>query len=121
MAVRYYLGVDQGTTGTTALLLDENLAVRGRGYRELRQYYPRPGWVEHDPVEIWESVLDAARQAMEQAGTRADEISCVGLDHQGETCLIWDKKQENQSIRPLYGRTAEPRKMRTGWRKNMEQ
>lgn len=98
LAVRYYLGVDQGTTGTTALLLDENLAVRGRGYRELRQYYPRPGWVEHDPVEIWKSVLDAARQAMEQAGARADEISCVGLDHQGETCLIWDKK----TGKPVY-------------------
>lgn len=52
LAVCYCLGVDHGTTGTTALLLDKNLPVRGRGHWELRQYYPRPGWMEHDPVEI---------------------------------------------------------------------
>ena len=98
MAKRYYLGIDQGTTGTTALLLDEGLSVRGRGYQELRQYYPRPGWVEHDPVEIWQSVLTAVKQAMAQAGAAAEEISCVGLDHQGETCLIWDRR----SGKPVY-------------------
>lgn len=98
MAKQYYLGIDQGTTGTTALLLDEEFAVCGRGYQELRQYYPRPGWVEHDPIEIWESVLTAVKQAMTQAGIQAKEIHCVGLDHQGETCLIWDPR----SGKPVY-------------------
>ena len=54
------LAVDQGTTGTTCLALDDDLRVTGRGYRELPQHFPRPGWVEHDPFEIWDSVVAAA-------------------------------------------------------------
>ena len=56
---RVILAVDQGTTGTTCLLVDEELNVRGRGYAELPQHFPRPGWVEHDPEEIWQSVQRA--------------------------------------------------------------
>ena len=55
------LAIDQGTTGTTCLLVDEELNIRGRGYAELPQHYPQPGWVEHDPEEIWQSVLAARR------------------------------------------------------------
>ena len=53
------LAIDQGTTGTTCLVVDDELRPVGRGYREIRQHFPRPGWVEHDPEEIWESVLSA--------------------------------------------------------------
>ena len=62
------LAIDQGTTGTTCLVVDEDLRVLGRGYRELPQHFPRPGWVEHDPEEIWQSVLDSAADAIEAAG-----------------------------------------------------
>ncbi len=87
----YYLGLDQGTTGVTALLFDEHWRPAARGYRELRQIYPRPGWVEHDAVDIWQSVCAAVAQAMEMAGAAPADIRCIGLDHEGESVVMWDK------------------------------
>ena len=92
MEKRYYLGIDQGTTGTTVLLTDERFRVVGRGYREHRQYYPQPGWVEHDPEEIWQAVLSATAQALQAADVQPEALRCIGLDNQGETCLIWDRR-----------------------------
>lgn len=89
---KYYLGIDQGTTGTTALILDENWQVRGRGYKKHKQIYPKPGWVEHDPEEIFQAVLDVSKMAVQQAGIRFEEITAMGLDHQGETCAVWNVK-----------------------------
>jgi len=67
------LAIDQGTTGTTCLVVDDDLHVHRRGYAELAQHFPRPGWVEHDPGEIWQSVLDAATQAgLDGVGPRCD-------------------------------------------------
>jgi glycerol kinase len=63
------LAIDQGTTGTTCLLVDDELTIRGRGYAELPQHFPRSGWVEHDPEEIWQSVLAAAEQALVEEPT----------------------------------------------------
>ena len=60
---RYVVAIDQGTTGSTVLVFDEKLALRGRGYREFQQHYPEPGWVEHEPEEIWQSVLGALADA----------------------------------------------------------
>ena len=60
----YILSIDQGTTGSTVVVLDEDARVRGRGYREFPQHFPRPGWVEHDVDEIWASVLDALADAV---------------------------------------------------------
>ena len=62
------VAIDQGTTGTTVLVLDEQAQVRGRGYREFTQYFPRPGWVEHDPQEIWSVTSDVVEQALADAG-----------------------------------------------------
>ena len=73
------LGIDQGTTGTTCLVLDESLRTRGRGYREVAQRYPRPGWVEQDPNELWESVLGAANDALEAAGIGANDLGALGI------------------------------------------
>ena len=64
MKKKYYIGLDQGTTGTTTLLLDEEWNVVARGYKEHTQYYPKPGWVEHDADEIWASMLGVAVEAM---------------------------------------------------------
>src|SRR6185436_1982563 len=90
MAARgWVLAIDQGTTGTTALLIDRAGAAGARGYAELPQHFPRPGWVEHDPAEIWESVLAAVRQALR--GRRASDIVAIGLTNQRETTLLWER------------------------------
>jgi glycerol kinase len=78
------LAVDQGTTGTTCLALDDELHVTGRGYRELPQHFPRPGWVEHDAEEIWQSVVDAAADA----GGAPDTVA---ITNQRETTILWER------------------------------
>ena len=88
---KYYMGIDQGTTGTTVLILDEEWNQLSRGYKEHTQYYPKPGWVEHDPLEIWERVTEAVAMAVEKANVKnMDDIVCLGLDNQGETVVLWD-------------------------------
>ena len=84
------LAIDQGTTGTTALLLDARGHVRARGYAELPQHFPRPGWVEHDGEEIWRSVAAAVKQALRAGG--AGRIAGVGITNQRETSLLWDRR-----------------------------
>lgn len=91
MAKKFYLGLDQGTTSTTALLLDSKWSVAARGNIEHKQHYPKPGWIEHDPMEIWRCILEAIQVAMNEAGARPEEIACIGLDNQGETVVVWDK------------------------------
>ena len=78
------LAIDQGTTGTTCLAIDDDFGVAARAYRELPQHFPRPGWVEHDPREIWQSVLDAA------AATEA-AFDTVAITNQRETTILWDR------------------------------
>ncbi len=86
------LSIDQGTTGTTVLLIDENLNVCGKGYREFRQIYPEPGWVEHDPEDIWASVLASLDEALQTSGVAASKIVGIGITNQRETNLIWDRE-----------------------------
>jgi glycerol kinase len=88
--MRHVIAIDQGTTGTTVLVLDEQLAVRGRGYKEFRQIYPKPGWVEHDPEDIWSSVTAALSAAL--AGIDATTIAAIGITNQRETTVLWDRK-----------------------------
>jgi glycerol kinase len=85
------LAIDQGTTGTTCLVVDELLQIRGRGYCELRQHFPKPGWVEHDPDEICAGVLGAAEAALGDAGVAASELRAVGIANQRETTLVWER------------------------------
>jgi glycerol kinase len=82
------LAIDQGTTGTTCLVVDDELRVLGRGYSELPQHFPRPGWVEHDPEEIWQSVLAAAEAAVAASGV---EPTAIGITNQRETTVLWDR------------------------------
>jgi len=98
MAHKYYLGIDDGTTGTTSLLFNENWDQVGRGYKEHKQIYPQPGWVEHDPLEIWENIKYTVGMACNEAGCTPDEIVCVGLDNQGETVMLWNK----ETGKPVY-------------------
>ncbi|MGO9264299.1 MAG: glycerol kinase GlpK [Candidatus Binataceae bacterium] len=92
------LAIDQGTTGTTALVLDRGGRIRGRAYREIRQFYPRPGWVEHDAEEIFRSVVEAGREALRAARVKTRELATVGLANQRETFVVW----ERATGRPLY-------------------
>jgi glycerol kinase len=85
------LAVDQGTSGTTCLVVDERLRVRGRGYRELAQHFPRPGWVEHDPDEILAGVLAAAEAALADAGIPAGALAAVAIANQRETTVLWER------------------------------
>lgn len=91
MAKKYFLGIDNGTTGTTALLLDENWQQVGRGYKELTTFYPDDGWVEQDAEEIWDTVLYATQAACDAAGIKPTDIACMGIDNVGETVVLWDK------------------------------
>ncbi len=85
------LAVDQGTTGTTCLVVDEELRPLGRGYREIRQWYPQPGWVEHDPEELWQSVLAAAADALREARLEPAQLSGIGITNQRETTIVWER------------------------------
>jgi len=98
MTMKYYLGIDQGTTGTTALIFNEDWNICGKGYSEHKQYYPKPGWVEHDPIEIWNKAKQAVAVALDQAKIKAKDLRAIGLDNQGETCMVWDKK----TGKPIY-------------------
>lgn len=85
------LSIDQGTTGTTALVFDRNGRVRGRGYSEFTQHYPRPGWVEHDAEEIWRVSLGAVRDALSEADADARNLRAVGVTNQRETVVAWER------------------------------
>jgi glycerol kinase len=88
---RYVLALDQGTSGSTALVIDAEGAVAARGYAELPQRYPQPGWVEHDPEEIWATVGEAAQRALAEARVTGGEIAAVGITNQRETTIVWER------------------------------
>ena len=88
----YVLALDQGTTSSRAVLFDRGGKVVAMEQREFPQHFPRPGWVEHDPAEIWSSQLSAARGVLEAANVGASEIAGIGIANQRETTVIWDRK-----------------------------
>jgi glycerol kinase len=87
----FLLSIDQGTTGSTALLLSPDGQVLGRANQEFPQHFPRPGWVEHDVEEIWASVAAAVTRAVEKAGVRASDCLGIGITNQRETTVVWDR------------------------------
>jgi glycerol kinase len=88
---QYILAIDQGTTGSTVLVLDETLTILGRHTEEFAQIYPQPGWVEHDPEAIMDSVERSVRGAIEGAGISAAQIAGIGITNQRETTVLWDR------------------------------
>ena len=88
---RYILALDQGTTSSRAILFDHDGAVAGVDQFEFPQHFPQPGWVEHDPEEIWQSQLRAARGALAAAGASAQDVAAIGITNQRETALVWDR------------------------------
>ncbi len=94
MARGLILAIDQGTTGSTALVMGTDGATLARANREFPQHFPRPGWVEHEPEEIWASVVGSVREALASAGTSGSDIAAIGITNQRETTLLWDRKTD---------------------------
>jgi len=86
------LALDQGTTSSRSILFDHMGKIRAVARREFKQYYPQPGWVEHDPLEIWKSQEETAHEAMHQAGIHCEDIEAIGITNQRETTVVWNRK-----------------------------
>ena len=91
MANRFVVALDQGTTSSRAIVFDHEAAVRGTAQAEFRQIFPRPGWVEHDPAEIWSSQSAVLHGALAKAGVDARDLAAIGITNQRETTLLWDR------------------------------
>lgn len=107
---KYILALDQGTTSSRAIVFDSSARICAIAQQEFPQYFPQPGWVEHDAEEIWQSQLSVARQAMRQAGLRPEQIAAIGLTNQRETTILWDRNSGKPLARAIVWqdrRTAE--------------
>src|SRR5260221_11291628 len=96
--MRYVLALDQGTTSSRAIICDETGMPVASAQQEFKQHYPEPGWVEHDPDELWRSQRDVAREALRTSGLRAAHLVACGITNQRETTLVWDR----QTGKPVY-------------------
>src|SRR5712691_10564713 len=94
----FILALDQGTTSSRAIVFDRHGTVRSLAQKEFRQIFPQPGWVEHDPNEIWATQLAVATEALARAGMSAADIAAIGITNQRETTVVWDRA----SGEPLY-------------------
>ena len=95
----HILAIDQGTTSSRAILFDAEMNVCGVSQKEFPQHFPKPGWVEHDPEEIWASVVATARGALRRAGVKAGAVAAIGITNQRETVVVWDR-ETGEAIHP---------------------
>src|SRR5579885_1743380 len=86
------LSIDQGTTGTTVVLLNSDLEILSKENNEYPQHYPEPGWVEHDPEEIWQCTVKTIEEAIRAADIDPERIAGIGITNQRETTVVWDRK-----------------------------
>jgi glycerol kinase len=110
MTANYILAIDQGTTSSRAIVFDKKLGPRGAGQKEFKQYYPASGWVEHDPEEIWKSVLSTCKAAIAKAKIKPEHLATIGITNQRETVVLWDRttgKAVHKAIVWQDRRTAE--------------
>ena len=89
---KYMMALDAGTTSNRCILFNEKGEICSVAQEEFTQYYPQPGWVEHDAKEIWHTQLSVARQAMEKLGVTAADIAGIGITNQRETTIVWDRE-----------------------------
>ncbi|MFM2476074.1 glycerol kinase GlpK [Celerinatantimonas sp. MCCC 1A17872] len=94
----YIVALDQGTTSSRAIIFDQQANIVGVSQREFTQYYPRTGWVEHDPMEIWSSQSSVLVEVLAKTGIRSDQVAAIGITNQRETTVVWDRK----TGRPVY-------------------
>ena len=104
--MHYILAMDQGTTSSRAIVFDDDVRIHAIAQQEYRQLYPQPGWVEHDPQNIWQSQLAVAQQALVKAGITARDVTAIGITNQRETTLLWIGILVSQSAMLLSGRIA---------------
>jgi glycerol kinase len=98
MTEKYILALDQGTTSSRAVVFDRRGRIISIASKEFQQIYPQPGWVEHDPMEIWDSQMEAVRRALDSAGVSLQSIAAIGITNQRETTVVWDR----ESGKPVY-------------------
>ena len=89
--MKYIMSLDQGTTSSRCILFDRAGNICATAQNEFRQIFPKPGWVEHDAIEIWNTTLEVSRSAMSKLGVTAADIAAIGITNQRETTVIWDK------------------------------
>ncbi|GAI33748.1 unnamed protein product, partial [marine sediment metagenome] len=95
---KYIMALDQGTTGSRAIIFNHSGTIVSTASKESRQIYPKPGWVEHDPMEIWSSQVEVAKTVLDKADLEAVDIAAIGITNQRETTIVWDKK----TGKPVY-------------------
>ena len=98
MPAQYILSLDQGTTSSRAILFDHNGQIRQMAQKEFRQHYPQPGWVEHDPEEIWSSQYGVLAEVLAKANITTRDLAAIGITNQRETVIVW----ERASGRPIH-------------------
>ena len=89
---KYVMALDAGTTSNRCILFNEKGEICSMAQKEFTQYFPAPGWVEHDANEIWQTQLSVARQAMQEVGATYEDIAAIGITNQRETVIVWDRK-----------------------------
>ncbi|HRW21010.1 MAG TPA: FGGY family carbohydrate kinase, partial [Bacteroidales bacterium] len=95
---KYVLALDQGTTGSRSIIFDKNFDIIDLEHEETKLIYPKPGWVEQDPIEIWESQMYVTRQLINRMHLEGDSIAAIGITNQRETTIAWNKN----TGKPLY-------------------
>ena len=105
---KYVMALDAGTTSNRCILFDEKGKMCSVAQKEFTQYFPKPGWVEHDASEIWSTQLGVAVEAMSKIGASAEDIAAIGITNQRETAIVWDQViPENRCTGRLSGSAAE--------------
>ena len=89
--MKYILSIDQGTTGSRAVIYDRSGKIRSSAYQEFPQYFPKPGWVEHNPMEIWDSQVSTVKNLLNNTKINVEGIAAIGITNQRETAILWDK------------------------------
>ena len=118
MSGKYVLAIDQGTTGTRAVVFDRRGNYVQQSYRNITQYYPYPGWVEQDPGEIWQSSLTVIKEVLEAGKIPPHEIIAIGISNQRETALLWDKDTGNPVYRAIVWQCRRTDKICEEWEKS---
>ena len=106
---KYVMALDAGTTSNRCILFDREGNMVSVAQKEFTQYFPKPGWVEHDAGEIWSTMLGVAVEAMQKAGAEAADIASIGITNQRETTIVWDKNTGEPVYHAIVCSAGEPR------------
>ncbi len=90
--MKYILSIDQGTTSSRAILFDKNMKIKASANEEFTQYFPKSGWVEHKPDDLYETVINVCKEVIKKSNIKVKDILSIGITNQRETTIVWDKK-----------------------------